>query len=240
MVVEEKRGGTAGRSGGPVTKRGKARVRLNPIKHGVLSQTPVIPLVERQEDWDRLRAGLYDAWTPEGAMQEAMVERIAGIVWRMRRNMRFECASIEGYMRDVPRDWREARQDMGLPVPRTLTAEAVAEMDRMLMARLLPGDEALDKVMRYETKLHRFLLQTTHQLLVLKGLMPNRVKFPTGIADLNAPGMPGTRKQPLLMARNDRVPRRSKEPLTGQAGASSKRAGSGEEANEGEESQTGE
>ncbi len=37
-------------------------VRLNPVRHGVLAQTPVIPLVERQEDWEELRAGALRAF----------------------------------------------------------------------------------------------------------------------------------------------------------------------------------
>ena len=35
------------RGGGPRTAAGRAVVRRNPIKHGVLAQTPVIELVER-------------------------------------------------------------------------------------------------------------------------------------------------------------------------------------------------
>ena len=55
MEVEEKKGKGGG---GPKRPEGKAVVRRNPIKHGVLAQTPVIPLVEREEDWRRLRQGV--------------------------------------------------------------------------------------------------------------------------------------------------------------------------------------
>ncbi len=189
-----------GKGGGPKSKRGKERMRLNPIRHGVYAETPVIPLVERQEDWDKLRSGLFEYWAPRGTMQEELVDRIGWILWRMRRNLRFERGAIESYMGDVPRDWREARQQMGMPVPDTLTAQAVAEMDRMLMARLLPGDEDLDKVMRNETKLHKFLLQTIHTLLVQQGLMGNVTHGKPRRPDLDPPGMPCTRKQPRLQA----------------------------------------
>ncbi len=56
------------RGGGPKTPEGKAAVRRNPIKHGVLAQTPVIPLVEREEDWRRLRDGVFEYFRVEGAM----------------------------------------------------------------------------------------------------------------------------------------------------------------------------
>ena len=67
MVEEEQK---RKRGGGPKTPEGKAVVRRNPIKHGVLAlrlrlparsgqaPTPVITLVEREEDWDRGDTGL--------------------------------------------------------------------------------------------------------------------------------------------------------------------------------------
>lgn len=158
------------RGGGPKTEAGKAVVRLNSIRHGVLAQTPVIPLVESQDDWERLREGLFEYWKPDGMMQAALVERIAALVWRLYRVVRFESESIAAYLKDVPRDWQMSRRAAGMPVPELVTPEVVEEMDRMLTARLLPGDETIDKIMRYEVRLHRFLLQSTHQLLMLKGL----------------------------------------------------------------------
>ncbi|MEO8457348.1 MAG: hypothetical protein ABI559_05995 [Chloroflexota bacterium] len=194
----------AGSRGGPKTERGKAVVRLNPMRHGVLSQTPVIPLVESQEDWERLRDGLFEYWRPDGMMQSALVERIAMIVWRQYRVVRFESESIVAYLKDVPRDWKMARMAAGMPVPDEVTPEVVQEMDRMLSARLLPGDETIDKIMRYEVRLHRFLLQTIHQLLTLKGLRVEGGSRSAGIHDPNPVGM--GRKQPRMIARNDYVP----------------------------------
>ena len=58
-----------GRGGGPKTPEGKAVVRRNPIKHGVLAQTPVIPLV--RVPWNdpahlmkMLDAGVYGVICP--------------------------------------------------------------------------------------------------------------------------------------------------------------------------------
>ena len=178
------------RGGGPKTAKGKAVVRLNPLRHGVLSQTPVIPLVERFEDWEKLRLGVHEFFKVKGQpWPEALADRLAGIYWRLLRNQRYESEAITGYMMDVPRDWRSLRAAVGLPVPEELTPEAVAEMDVMLMARLLPGDETMDKVLRYETKLHRMLLQTEHQLLVLMG-MARGPGLQWGTPDLTPPGMP--------------------------------------------------
>jgi hypothetical protein len=64
-------------------------------------------------------------------------------------------------------------------------------IDRMLMDRLLPDDTTLNKIMRYETRLHRHLLQTLHQLALIKGFrqsLPHNSKH--GIASLD-PAPPG-------------------------------------------------
>jgi len=181
--------------GGPKTEAGKARVRRNPIKHGVLAQTPVIPLVEREEDWERLRQGVFARFEVEGAMEEAMADRIAGLIWRLARVQRFETETIDRYLREVPRDWRAGRLRDGLDADKEADAEDVAKMDRMLMARLLPGAETAEKIMRYETRLHRFLLQMVHQLLLLKGMKTMGTGRYYGVADLDPPaGLPKRRR----------------------------------------------
>lgn len=190
------------KGGGPKTAEGKAVVRLNPVKHGVLSQTPVLPLVEREEDWERLRSGMFEALEPVGMLEGALADRIAYIVWRMLRNVRFETEAIKRSLEDVPRDWRAARVAAGLPIPDELTPEVVAEMDRMLMARLLPGEEAVELVRRYESTLHRHLLQTLHQLMVIKGLRKPGGRY-YGVHDLNPPGF----TQPRGPSSPSRIPK---------------------------------
>src|SRR3990170_7524288 len=179
------------RGGGAKTPEGKAAVRRNPIKHAVLAQTPVIPLVEREEDWRRLRDGVFDYFQVEGAMEEALADRIAGIIWRLYRVVRFESESINRYLRDVPKDWRLSERLSRRETQTEVTEEAVAEMDAMLMARLLPGEETLEKVMRYETRLHRFLLQSVHQLVLLKGMRRRGTGRYFGLTDMDPPGLPG-------------------------------------------------
>ena len=75
---------------GPRTKAGKRAVRLNPVKHGVLSQTPVLPLVERAEDWVRLRDGTFEHFQVEGMVEEGLADQIAMLMWRRYRLVRFE------------------------------------------------------------------------------------------------------------------------------------------------------
>ena len=75
---------------GPKSKKGKAAVRLNAVRHGVLSTTPVIPGLENQEDWEAHRAGLMASRAPEGPLEEALAERVALLFWRLQRVIRYE------------------------------------------------------------------------------------------------------------------------------------------------------
>jgi hypothetical protein len=93
------------RGGGPKTAAGKAVVARNPIKHGVLAQTPVLPLVEREEDWVKLRQGVFDFFELEGPLLESLGDRVAMLVWRLYRVARFETEAIRQYLEDVPGDW---------------------------------------------------------------------------------------------------------------------------------------
>src|SRR3990172_5106719 len=79
---------------GPKTDRGKAVVRLNAVRHAVLSQSPVIPDVETEEDWQTHRTRLFDDLDPHGALEEALVERIALTLWQHQRLVRFQRAAV--------------------------------------------------------------------------------------------------------------------------------------------------
>jgi hypothetical protein len=79
-------------------------------------------------------------------------------------------------LHDVPEDWRFERALAGLPEVRRPRAEHVAEMNRMLLARLVPGAEVIERLGRYERSLQRQMLQTMQQLLVLKGWRAERME----------------------------------------------------------------
>jgi len=184
MVEERKK-----RGGGPRTEAGKAVVRRNAMKHGVLAQTPVIALVEREEDWERLRQGVFEFFELEGPLLESLGDRAAMLIWRLYRTARFETEAIRHYLDDVPEDWKSSMRLEGLPIPDKATKEQVQEMNRMLLSRLLPDDETMYKVMRYETKMHRYLLQTLYMIMVLKGLKRTGTGRFYGLADLDPPGI---------------------------------------------------
>jgi hypothetical protein len=68
--------------------------RLNAIKHGATSETPVIP-GENRAEFDALLADLVRYYQPVGPTETYLVDRIAEIMWRSYRRQRAgrTCAS---------------------------------------------------------------------------------------------------------------------------------------------------
>ena len=82
------------RSTGPKSPLGKARSSTNACKHGLTAQTVVIG-DEDPAQFDSLRKALEEEFEPHSLMERELVERLAGIVWRLRRMPKFEAALIE-------------------------------------------------------------------------------------------------------------------------------------------------
>jgi hypothetical protein len=58
MTLSTSEGGLNVTKGGPVTHEGKEIVRWNAARHGIRSPAPVVPGIERKEDWEEHRDGL--------------------------------------------------------------------------------------------------------------------------------------------------------------------------------------
>ena len=81
----------SGRNGGGKTRRSTSRgmVRWNALKHGVLSETAVLP-TEDKAQFQELLEQLREDRKPEGALEELLVEKIATCFWRLRRVLRYD------------------------------------------------------------------------------------------------------------------------------------------------------
>ena len=154
---------------GPKTDRGKAVVRLNAVRHAVLSQTPVIPELETEEDWQAHRTRLFDDLDPHGALEEALVERIALTLWQHQRLVRFQRAAvIRGtfFALEAMSDAATyGERTLGKPREESLSDE---EVERRIRECVLPEEKDLNKIMRYEAHLNRQLYQAMHELEALK------------------------------------------------------------------------
>jgi hypothetical protein len=96
--------------GGPNTPEGKEVVRWNATRHGIRSPTPVIPGVEKKEDWEEHRDGVLESLQPEGHLELVLAERVASLSWRLNRVTRYETESIALLHEKVEDDLAERRR----------------------------------------------------------------------------------------------------------------------------------
>ncbi len=84
-----------GRSLGPATKEGMEICATARLRHGLYAQaqeTALAGLGEDPADFEELLAGLREEFTPAGAFQERLVNRLARVLWLVERADR----SLEG------------------------------------------------------------------------------------------------------------------------------------------------
>src|SRR5262245_12852036 len=79
----------ARKSCGPRTTAGKARSAQNAVRHGLRSELPVLP-GEKARDWEEHQAGILRSLAPVGALEEALANRVALLLWRQRRVVLYE------------------------------------------------------------------------------------------------------------------------------------------------------
>jgi hypothetical protein len=93
-----------GEAGGPKTAQGKAVVRWNATRHGISSPKPVVPGLEKQEDWESHRDGIMENLFPVGHLEVTLAERVALLSWRLHRVTRYETESIAISQEQVEED----------------------------------------------------------------------------------------------------------------------------------------
>jgi hypothetical protein len=81
-------------AGGPKTEEGKKVARWNATRHGMSSPAPVVPGLEKQEDWQEHCEGILEQLDPVGHLEFTLAERVALLSWRLHRITRYEAESI--------------------------------------------------------------------------------------------------------------------------------------------------
>ena len=180
------------KSTGPKTPEGKAAVRHNATKHGLLSQEVLLPgedAAALEELGERLRAELQ----PVGELEGLLVDRIIAAHWRLRRLGRVEAGIFawELYGELAERARQEARahekteldqlrENTGLPtvilnqrrhkeaLSEAKEMEAVRDGETATLGRTFIRDaneaNAFSKLSRYETAIERSLYKALHEL----------------------------------------------------------------------------
>ena len=188
-------------STGPKTPEGKAAVRHNALRHGVLARDVVLP----EEDLDafedllnQVRAEL----SPVGRIEELLVDRIVNIMWRLGRSARMETALFDWRVRELQvsklaaqvRSHESTLADFSFPThiadkaAHTEATEALArakderDRDEVLLGRAVDADAkesgALGNLARYEARLERSLFRNLDELRQRQDRRRNRSSPP--------------------------------------------------------------
>ncbi len=155
--------------GGPKTQDGKATASRNALSHGMASTAPVIVGMESQSGWRRHLDGILASLSPEGDLEEALAERVASLLWRLRRVTRYEVAVTVRQVQGTESDLVLAdAYGSGTISKGVLPAVDPDRVARAQETRILPDPHDLDKIMRYEAHLHRQCLQALHEIEALQ------------------------------------------------------------------------
>ena len=82
------------KSTGPRTTEGKAHSSRNAFRHGLTAET-VIGSLEQAAQYRKLESALFDEYEPATATEEALVSRLASLLWRIRRATQIESGLFE-------------------------------------------------------------------------------------------------------------------------------------------------
>jgi hypothetical protein len=77
------------KSSGPKTEEGKAKSRMNALRHGLTAEQAVLPH-ENEDDYEKLREGMLESYAPEDSAEIALVEELVSAYWRLMRLHRVE------------------------------------------------------------------------------------------------------------------------------------------------------
>src|SRR5215207_219702 len=182
------------KSTGPKTPEGKVAVRLNALKHGLLSRETLLP-GEDEEALRELGERLRDELQPVGELENLLVDRIIAAYWRLRRLGRVE-TGIFAWERSEELAERAEREAQGYVLERetdditalmkaasiTITDEKKHE-EALQRARRMRGEQedetatlgrtfvrdadranAFSKLSRYEATIERSLYKALDEL----------------------------------------------------------------------------
>jgi hypothetical protein len=192
----------ARQSTGPKTPEGKAAVRLNACRHGLFARDVVLPDEDEdvfEELWNKVRANL----SPDGPIEEFLVDRVVNTMWRLGRLERAETALFHSRaqglkasrLRIEVRSHESSGLDLSLFAP-VITddaahaqasqalkrAEYERDRDEVLLGLIIDADakegDAFAKLSRYERSLERSLLRALEELRRVQGKRRNRPSPP--------------------------------------------------------------
>jgi hypothetical protein len=208
----------AQKSTGAKTPEGKASVRFNAMKHGLLAQDVLLP-GEDETALKELGKLLRDELQPVGGMENLLVDRIVDAYWRLRRLGRVEAGMFtwEQYEELAERAANEARsylqmiykteEERRLKTPHVMDEQkydeayeraqemkAKQEEETAMLGGAFIRDadkaNAFSKLSRYETSIERSLYKALHELQRLQAARRAEGNVPPPVAvDVDVSGV---------------------------------------------------
>lgn len=154
----------AQKSSGPKSDEGKALSKMNATTHGLTAETVVI----KDEDpraFEMLQDDLIREFAPETTLEFQLVDRAAGLLWRLRRVPQIEASLMDVHRLEV--------EYLDADYSKTFTSKALEAQDEIqgskatLGRAFIRGAKNLDiigKLSRYERSLVGMLNNTLYQL----------------------------------------------------------------------------
>jgi hypothetical protein len=192
-------------SGGPKTQAGKARSRMNAVKHGLTAREITVE-GETPEEFDAFRDGLFADHKPASALERELIDRLAGLLWRLRRLPVVE-AGLLNRLTDCsypnPSHLTDAELDRAIQVAQTISnTPGERNLSRAFQqlgvtgqteAELLNRVEMLNNLARYEASLMNGVTKT---LTLLRALQAERAADEAEANTID--GQPGKRSLTAL------------------------------------------
>jgi hypothetical protein len=186
------------RSTGPKTPGGKAAVRFNAVRHGLLARDVVLPGEDEgafEDLWNQVRADL----SPVGPIEEFLVDRVVNTMWRLQRLGRAETALFHSRVHGIKAErladqvladqvrsyesfttFSDITDEAAHSESRQALQQAKYERDRdeVLLGCAIDADakegDAFAKLTRYERSLERSLFRALDELRRLQDRRRNR------------------------------------------------------------------
>ena len=101
----------ATKSTGPKTLAGKKASAMNATRHALLSVVPVLPGVEKAEDWVAHRSATLASLAPSGYLETVLADRVASLLWRLGRVTRYETENTASELETAEEELSEELED---------------------------------------------------------------------------------------------------------------------------------
>lgn len=119
------------KSTGPRSRPGKLRARQNALRHGLTAET-VITIIENADEYAAFERDVVADYRPKSGVEQALVLRLASLLWRLRRSVAIETGLFEAQGRMIKARRMERSVDAGHDLP-TVALRASGQFTEALL-----------------------------------------------------------------------------------------------------------